>query len=96
MNSKPSIKNLISNMLSCKEYTKLCCKSEVENLSFFERLCVKFHHIICFTCRRFSKQIDFLNSACKKVMNENSLQEEVTLSDSAKERIKNKLEASTK
>ncbi|HMO18077.1 MAG TPA: hypothetical protein PKA63_07425 [Oligoflexia bacterium] len=73
---------------SCKEYTKLCSFSGDRPLGFWEKICHRFHHLCCFTCRRFSNQIGFINMACRHVIDGNSCS---ALPDEARARIEKKL-----
>lgn len=79
----PSIKSL-QKLLSCKHYSELTCKSRDKQLTRTESLIHYFHHALCFTCRRFSKQIDFIDSVCRRMKDADS---NTKLSDDAKSRI---------
>jgi Cdc6-like AAA superfamily ATPase len=90
MSEKKSYLQSFTSFFSCKEYTKYCCKKEVTSLTFSEKLAHRFHHLICYTCRRFSKQISSLNCACKYITTEGSLGEK-KLSEETKKKISEKL-----
>jgi hypothetical protein len=90
MSEKKSYFRSFTSFFSCKEYTKYCCKKEVTPLTFTEKLAHLFHHVICFTCRRFSKQISALDCACKHLTKESSLGEK-KLSEDAKKKISDTL-----
>ncbi len=76
----------LKSFLCCQEYSKLCCLGKDSNLSLASRIAKSFHHLFCFTCRRFSKQINVIDGACKKVLEKES--ESCKLSEDAKNRIK--------
>ena len=57
----------VFKLFSCKEYSMLCSKDRDVQLSPYERFAKYFHHFICFTCRRFSKHLDIIDGACKKL-----------------------------
>lgn len=72
----------------------MCCKSRDQKLTILERIRLSFHHFLCFTCRRFSRQISMLDIACQKLYSKEELagmKEGKNLSDSAKRKISNAL-----
>ena len=53
--------------LSCEKYAESASRRLDQDLSLHEKLRYLFHHVICFYCRRFSKQLSFLNQALEKL-----------------------------
>ena len=53
-------------MISCEEATTLCNKTQYKETTFFERLKLKFHLLVCKTCAKFSKQNAQLTTLCDK------------------------------
>ncbi len=53
-------------MISCEEATTLCNKTQYKETTFFERLKLKFHLLVCKTCAKFSKQNTQLTTLCDK------------------------------
>lgn len=45
------------SLLSCKKFTQLSSRSMEKPLSIVEWLQYRFHFCLCFTCRRFERQI---------------------------------------
>lgn len=54
--------------LSCDKYTESASKA-LDNVEMtrFERWSYKFHHFICFSCRRFLRQIRSIESECSNI-----------------------------
>ncbi len=81
-------------IFSCKDYSEACCKSRDQKLGLVERFRFSVHHVLCFTCRRFSKQLDILDSACRNLYSKNEfdgMKNSKKLSDSAKLKISSAL-----
>lgn len=76
----------LKSFLCCKEYSKLCCLDKDSKLSLMSKIAKSFHHLLCFTCRRFSKQIIVIDGACKNLLEKES--DSCKLSEDAKTRIK--------
>lgn len=83
-----SLLRSIKSMFSCRHYSELCCKSKDSKLSLRESFDHIFHHYICLACRRFSKQVDFIDTVCKKI---NTSEIDIKLSEEAKSRINSAL-----
>ena len=77
--------------LSCKKYIETAEKElDPSEMSMYIRARSKFHHIICLSCRRFLRQIKFLDRAC----NDSSLLEQlddVRLSERKKKEIEEQI-----
>lgn len=52
-------------MLSCKESTHLISATQDRPLTVAEKLGLRMHLLICTGCRRYRRQIDFLQQACR-------------------------------
>lgn len=76
-------------MLSCKDVTHLVSQSQDRRLSGLERWSVRVHLLYCLGCRRFARHVEFLRQAMRRLVRERGL----TLSASARERIRLKLGA---
>jgi hypothetical protein len=74
-------------MVNCKEATQMVVLNELHELSFFQRLSLRFHLIMCKVCMYFSKQSKELNEAIKRNEQETIL----TLSPEKKLEIENML-----
>lgn len=89
-------KNSIMKFISCREYTKLASKLKDDKLTTLEKLQYRFHHALCFTCRRYARQISILEKACSKILNLN-YQQDINnhncncLSEESKSRIREKI-----
>ena len=51
--------------LKCEQSTHIVSQSLDRKLSAVERWAVRLHHISCYSCRRFAKQIRLLKDALK-------------------------------
>lgn len=78
--------SIVKSYLSCKHYTEMCCKSRDQNLTTFEKSKYYFHHILCFTCRRFSRQVEMIDKVCERLVDCDS-SESTKLSEEAKSKI---------
>ncbi len=52
-------------MINCKEYALLLSQSLDQPLSFWEKVSIKFHQIICPPCKHIQFQLDTIRSACR-------------------------------
>ena len=50
-------------LLSCKEVTRLASRSLDEELPRRQRIALRLHALLCRTCARFLKEIEFLRAA---------------------------------
>lgn len=73
-------------MLKCRENTILVTKSLDQRLTLVERVEMKMHLAMCDVCRRYAKQLHWLDYAFKKKISAEKLQPE------AMERICKQLE----
>ena len=53
-------------MLSCKETTQRLSEAQDRRMSLAEKLQLKMHLAVCSGCSNFSKQLDFLRTACQR------------------------------
>ncbi len=79
---------------SCKQAARLQSEKMDRSLTFPERLGLRVHLFLCKWCRRYGEQLKFLRSAAHQC--EDHLVQEAprNLSAEARERIKQKLQAS--
>jgi hypothetical protein len=54
-------------MMQCKQATELISQSQDRNLTFSERLQLKFHLLICNGCARCNKQMKLMHEAVKQL-----------------------------
>ena len=73
---------------SCKQASRLQSESLDRPLTFFERLGLRLHLLLCKWCRRYGKQLKFLRSAAHQCEDHQPGQK---LSPEARERIKQRL-----
>lgn len=52
-------------MINCKEYASLLSQSYDQQLTFFEKLSLKMHQIICPCCKHIRKHFDAIRNACR-------------------------------
>ena len=76
-------------IISCKHASQLISRSLDQRLSFFERLSLRLHLLICNVCTRFKQQLYTLQSAIKALLKQTENDETVQLPLQAKERIQN-------
>jgi predicted anti-sigma-YlaC factor YlaD len=81
-------------VLTCEEIAKLVSESLDRDLSFPERVAVRFHLLYCRACARYRRQVAFLRNAMRAYREQ--LEREgtgalSTLSPAARERIKQAL-----
>jgi hypothetical protein len=79
----------LKSFLCCQEYSKLCCQEKDHKLSILAKVAKSFHHLFCFTCRRFSKQMLVIDAACKTLLDKET--ESCKLSEDVKTRIKSSM-----
>lgn len=84
-------------MLSCKEVSHLVSESLDRKLSFWQRIQVRLHLLMCGLCSRFRKQTLFLRDAARHYLMAVEADTEDTaspgLSPEARDRIKRSLKA---
>jgi len=59
-------------MLTCKEVTHLLSEGQDRKLAVAERARLEMHLLICAGCSNFSRQMDFLRSACRRYIDARS------------------------
>src|SRR5947207_2227860 len=79
---------------SCKQASRLQSEAMDRRLSFFERLGLRIHLLLCAWCRRYGEQLKFLRSAAHQCENHGRPESPQRLSPEARERIKQKLQSS--
>jgi hypothetical protein len=79
--------------LSCKEASRLQSQALDRKLPLMQRIGLRIHLLLCKWCRRYGKQIRFLHDAARE--HPDHLAEPVpqSLSQGARERIKQRLQA---
>lgn len=76
-------------MLSCREITELVSiRLENENMTWYQKMEVTVHLMMCKRCHRYAKQLHFLQTAFKSATEKAT---NLFLSDDARKRIKQKL-----
>jgi hypothetical protein len=88
------IKDKIPLMISCDQATYLLSKNQHEEIGFITKFKIKMHLVMCVYCRRYEKQIKFLDKIIIKIKsapNLNSFQHKLTSEQKEKiaESIKN-------
>jgi predicted anti-sigma-YlaC factor YlaD len=53
-------------MLTCKDVTHLLSEGQDRKLTIAERVRLEMHLLMCTGCANFSRQMDFLRSACRR------------------------------
>ncbi len=78
-------------MYKCKEIIELTSKEMDISLPWVTRMEMKLHFLMCKTCSRYAKQLQFMNKALG-ALEGHSHAENCQLSDSAKQRIAKKMQ----
>jgi hypothetical protein len=60
-------KDARQRMLTCKDASQLMSQSFDRRLSLMEKFRLRFHMLICKSCEIAYRQLDFLNSLCKRI-----------------------------
>ena len=77
-------------MRSCKEIGELLSQGIDRELSFRERLGLKFHLLMCKTCSSYDKQLQFIARSARRLMQPGKENQGIPpLSDEANGRITN-------
>ena len=76
--------------MSCEKFAEDSSKERDCKLCLYEKIRNVFHYCICFSCRRFKKQISFLDCMCSKYADDIGCPDQ-ELSQEAKDRITSKL-----
>ena len=84
--------------LSCERYTHSASRSLDQELGLWERMRYAFHHFICISCRRFSRQMNAIENYCgspeglEQLVDAASEEQGIALSIEESNRIKRSLE----
>ena len=81
---------------TCKEASRLQSQALERKLSLMQRFGLRIHLLLCKWCRRYGKQIGFLHDAAREHPGQFSRPDAHTLSQDARERIKQRLRAEEK
>jgi hypothetical protein len=76
-------------MMNCKKAAELASIAMDRKLTFFERLRLQVHKILCGCCRCYCEQLDFLRCCADKLADENEPRHR--LCDESRQKIKEKL-----
>lgn len=76
----------IRGFFSCKRYSEICSKKRDQDVCLLEKAQYLFHHILCFTCRRFNSQLTVLDNILKS-WKEHDCPFSAKMSDQAKNKI---------
>lgn len=74
-------------MITCKQASQLLSQSLDRQLSWRERLVLRFHLLLCDACKRFARQIVLLGNTVKQVFQKIEQDEHLQLPQEARERI---------
>lgn len=77
--------------LSCKKASELIEKKQEEKLTFVNSIQLKMHLSLCKLCLSYAKQSALINSALKKVFQQNKMELNNVNTDKLQERIIGKL-----
>lgn len=78
-------------MLNCKQASELVSQSFDRPLPWTKRWQLKFHLMICKLCARFFTQMQAMHQAAHHLQDKIESDESITLSDSAKQKIREQL-----
>lgn len=80
-------------MLNCKEFAMLASERLDRPLSFWDKVSIKMHLLMCPPCQRIQKQLEALRRACRwgAADRDGMDQEECRLPENARSRIKETL-----
>jgi hypothetical protein len=73
--------------MTCKQAAEMLSRSADIQLSFWQRLGLTIHTLICGMCRRFRRQLTGLHAACDKALREDTERRGDGLSAEARARI---------
>ncbi|MES2546940.1 MAG: zf-HC2 domain-containing protein [Pseudomonadota bacterium] len=82
-------------MIDCKQASQLISKSLNRQLSWRERLEVRFHLFICKYCKRFSQQLITVRKALNRFADSIENNQDIRLPSEAKGRIASSIESGT-
>ena len=79
---------------TCKQATRLQSEGMDRRLSFFEKVGLRLHLVLCKWCRRYGEQLKFLRSAARECEEHESREAPQRLSPEARGRIEQSLKSS--
>jgi len=82
-------------MYKCKEIIELTSKEMDTTLPWVTRMEMKLHFLMCKTCSQYAKQLQFMNKALS-ALEGHAHAENCQLSESAKQRIAQKMQQAKK
>ena len=53
-------------VLNCRESTRLLSEAQERELNVKERVALRFHTLICSSCRRFGRHMDIIRKAARR------------------------------
>ena len=74
----------MKSLFSCEEFSKRLSRSKDEELCFSNKFKLWFHYLLCFYCRRFSRQLDLIHKGAENIDEINAVR---GISASSKESI---------
>ncbi|NOR81079.1 MAG: hypothetical protein GQ529_09665 [Methyloprofundus sp.] len=77
-------------MYKCKEIIELTSQNMDSSLSWYIRLELKAHYLMCKTCHRYAQQLQFMNRALEAFEGHGPINN-CQLSDNVKQRIAEKM-----
>lgn len=83
-----------SKMISCEQLTRLTSESLERDISFKEKMNMKLHIMFCQWCRRYEKQITFINRAIHNYIRQSNQSDKechCRLSDKSRDSIRSKI-----
>ena len=80
--------------LSCEDTSPLISELMDHKLPLGKRMRLKFHLAMCQVCRFYQKQLEVIRAVARKLGEETASQQEATLSEQAKIKIKDSLKQS--
>ena len=81
----------LPKVLNCQAAAEMSCRRRDGSLSYYQRMTLAIHLIICSGCRFMDRQFALLDKAAKKLGSQGFLgksQQESTLSPEAREKLK--------
>jgi hypothetical protein len=91
---KSKINALLNKLkMNCEHSCQLYSTSLDRELTFAEKMKVKFHFLICKWCARYAEQVGFIHQEAKKQREETTKEksQRIKMSSDAKERLKQTL-----
>jgi hypothetical protein len=83
-------------MLSCRHVTRLISQSMDAQLGWPQRWAMRVHLLYCVWCRRYAAQLQFLRQAARQINSPPLQTPPPTLSPTAKEQIRARLQQALK